>query len=243
MYELCYNLCKNKHIIYDTYESHVSRWRYKLYDQIEGNQENSEMNVVDETELHSVENEQEQEDKSEISQPQKEKNRAVKEIISWIKVICIGVVLALLLNKFILFNFRVPTESMENTILVGNRIMSLRCAYWFADPERGDIIVFPCPDEPEETYIKRIVGMPGEVIEGKDGYVYVDGKKLEESYVTSELDEPFGPYAIPKDCYFVLGDNRDVSADARYWENKYVKREDIISKAVLRFYPNIKLLK
>lgn len=167
----------------------------------------------------------------------------VKEIISWVKVIVFALVLSIILNKFVFFNFTVPTESMENTIMVDNKIMSLRCAYLFSDPQRGDIIVFPFPDDPEETYIKRIIGLPGETVEGKDGLVYINGVALEEEYVTSDIDDDFGPYEIPEDSYFVLGDNRDISLDARYWENKFVKREDIISKAILRFYPGIKLLK
>jgi len=178
-----------------------------------------------------------------VSEPSM-RNRVITEIISWIKVVVIALVLAVGLNKFILFNFTVPSESMENTILVDNKIMSLRCAYWFSDPKRGDIIVFPFPDDPTDTYIKRIIGMPGDTIEGRDdGFVYINGEKLEEPYVKSDLDEPFGPYDVPKDCYFVMGDNRDESADARYWDNKFVKKEDIISKAVLRFAPGFKLLK
>lgn len=170
-------------------------------------------------------------------------SKVLKEVFSWLKVIVAALVLSLLLNKFVFFNFRVPTESMENTIMVDNKIMSLRCAYLFSDPARGDIVVFPFPDDPEETYIKRIIGLPGETIEGKDGLVYINGEAMEEDYVTSDLDEDFGPYTIPEDSYFVMGDNRDVSLDARYWENKFVKREDIISKAILRFYPGIKVLK
>ena len=171
------------------------------------------------------------------------KSRVIAEIVSWLKVIVIAAVLAVALNKFILFNFTVPSESMENTIMVDNKIMSLRCAYWFSDPKRGDIIVFPFPDDPTETYIKRIIGMPKDKIEGKDGIVYINDQPLDEPYVKSDLDEPFGPYVVPNDSYFVMGDNRDESADARYWDHKFVKKEDIISKAVLRFSPGFKLLK
>ena len=170
-------------------------------------------------------------------------SRILHELFDWVKIIITAVILAMLLNKYILFTFTVPTESMENTIMVDNKIISLRCAYWFSEPERLDIVAFPFPDNPEETYIKRIIGLPGETIEGKDGLVYINGVALEEDYVTSDLDEDFGPYEIPEDSYFVLGDNRDISLDARYWNNKFLKGEDIISKAVLRFSPSFKLLK
>lgn len=166
----------------------------------------------------------------------------IKEVISWMKVIIAACLLSFVLNKFVFFQFTVPTESMERTIMVDNRIMSLRCAYLFSEPVRGDIIVFPYPDDPEKTFIKRVIGLPGETIEGKNGLVYIDQVPLVEDYVTSELQEDFGPYKIPKDSYFVMGDNREVSLDARYWENKFVKREDIISKAILKFYPKIQML-
>lgn len=182
-------------------------------------------------------------DEAEVEEPKKTSTKFLEEIVSWVKVIILALVLSLILNKFVFFNFTVPTESMENTIMVDNRIMSLRCAYLFSDPKRGDIIVFPFPDNPEETYIKRVIGLPGETIEGRDGLVYINGEALAEDYVTSELEDDFGPYEIPEDSYFVLGDNRYVSLDARYWDNKFVKREDIISKAILRFYPGLKILK
>ena len=178
-----------------------------------------------------------------VEEPKKTSTKILEEVISWAKVIIVALVLSLILNKFVFFNFTVPTESMEKTIMVDNRIMSLRCAYLFSDPKRGDIIVFPFPDNPDETYIKRVIGLPGETIEGKDGLVYINGEPLTEDYVSSEMEEDFGPYVIPEDSYFVLGDNRYVSLDARYWDNKFVKRDDIISKAILRFYPGIKILK
>lgn len=187
-----------------------------------------------------VENDEVNEDPS---SKEGKKKSVLKEIVSWAEVVVFALVLSFLLNRFVFFNFKVPTASMENTIMVGNKIMSLRCSYWFHDPERYDIVVFPFPDNPEEKYIKRVIGLPNETIEGIDGIVYIDGVALEEDYVTSDLDEDFGPYTIPEDCYFVMGDNRDVSKDARYWEDKFVKREDIISKAVLKFYPGFKLLK
>ena len=172
------------------------------------------------------------------------KKAIIKEFWSWVRLIITVFLLTFLLNKFVVFSFSVPTESMVNTINVGDRIISFRCAYWFTEPKRGDIVVFPFPDDTSDTYIKRIIGLPGETIEGKDGVVYINGKELDESaYVMSDLDEDFGPYEIPADSYFMMGDNRDVSVDARYWKEKFVKKDDIISKAVLRFYPSIGVLK
>ncbi len=169
------------------------------------------------------------------------KNKIVKEIISWILVFVCAIALATFINKVIILKVEVPTGSMEKTIMTGDRVITSRLSYLFSDPKRGDIIVFPFPDNEKVDYIKRIIGLPGETIEGKDGYVYIDGKKLEEKYVTSTLDEDFGPYVIPKDSYFMMGDHREISEDARYWKNKFVKRNKIIGKAILK-YPHIKWL-
>lgn len=219
---------------------------HRISDSNVADEENSSDTCNQPTKINEVSKEQTEHytvQENNEKEPKKATTKFLEELVSWAKVIVAALVLSMVLNKFVFFNFKVPTESMENTIMVDNRILSLRCAYLLSDPKRGDIIVFPFPDDPSETYVKRVIGLPGETIEGKDGLVYINGEPLEESYVTSDLDEDFGPYEIPEESYFVLGDNRDISLDARYWENKFVKREDIISKAVLRFYPGLKVLK
>jgi signal peptidase I len=165
--------------------------------------------------------------------------KILKEIFSWIMVFVIAIGLATFINKVIIFKVEVPTGSMENTIMIGDKVETLRLSYLFSDPKRGDIIVFPYPDDESMDYIKRIIGLPGETIEGIDGYVYIDGEPLEESYVTSLLDSDFGPYEIPEDSYFMMGDNRNVSEDARYWENKFLDRDKIKGKAIFK-YPDFK---
>lgn len=169
------------------------------------------------------------------------KNKLVKEIISWIMVFVIAFGLATFINKVIILKVEVPTGSMEKTIMVGDKVITYRLAYLFSEPKRGDIIVFPFPDDESVDYIKRIIGLPGEKIEGKDGYVYINGKKLEESYVTSLLDDDFGPYTVPANSYFMMGDNRSISEDSRYWEDKFVKKSKIIGKAIVK-YPNFQFL-
>lgn len=165
------------------------------------------------------------------------KNKVVKEIISWLLVIAIAIGIATFVDKVIILNVKVPTGSMENTIMINDRVITLRLAYLLSDPKRGDIIVFPYPDDETTLYIKRIIGLPGETIEGKKGDVYIDGVMIDEPYITSSLDDDFGPYVIPEDGYFMMGDNRAISEDARYWENKFVMRDKIKGKALLK-YPN-----
>ena len=172
-----------------------------------------------------------------------EKKTSMKaEIISWIKVILSAVVIALIVDCFIVANAVVPTGSMETTIPAGSRIMGLRLYYRFADPERGDIVIFKYPDDVSVDYLKRIIGLPGETVEIISGKVYIDGELLDEPYLSEEPTGDFGPYEVPEGCYFMLGDNREVSRDSRYWENTYVARDKIIARAFFMYYPSLKWL-
>ena len=164
-----------------------------------------------------------------------------KELLSWVIMIAIALGVGLFISKGLIVNAEIPSESMENTIMTGDRLIALRTAYWFQDPKRGDIVVFHYPDNEKELYIKRVIGTPGDTVEGKDGKVYVNGEELDEPYVTEEINEDFGPYTVPEDSYFMMGDNRNSSWDSRFWENTYVKKEKILGKAFVRYYPSFKL--
>lgn len=171
------------------------------------------------------------------------KNRVIKEIVSWVIVIVIAVGLALFINKVVIYKLKIPTGSMENTIQVGDKVWTFRLSYLFSKPKRGDIVVFPYPDDESEDYIKRVIGLPGETIEGKDGIVYIDGEPLEEDYLKEEWDmnTEFGPYEIPEGKYFMMGDNRNWSKDARDWDIKFVDKDKIRGKAILK-YPKFQWL-
>jgi signal peptidase I len=176
-----------------------------------------------------------------------DKQKLKKEIISWVIVIAIAVLLAFIINKTVIFKVTTPTGSMENTIMSNDKAYAFRLAYLFGKPERGDIVVFPFPDDESEDRIKRIIGLPGETIEGRDGTVYINGEPLEEPYVKEpwgdEVDGEgtFGPYQIPENCYFMMGDNRVYSLDARDWTNKFVSKDKIKGKLIFK-YPNFKWL-
>ena len=113
------------------------------------------------------------------------------------------------------------------------------------DPKRGDIIIFKYPDDETEWFIKRVIALPGETVLVKDGKVYINGSKkaLSEPYIKEEPVEDFGPYKVPKNGYFVMGDNRNNSNDAREWETHYVSRDEVLGKAWFRYYPSIKVIK
>ena len=134
---------------------------------------------------------------------------------------------------------------MLNTIQEKDRIIASRIEYSFNDPERYDIAVFKFPDDETQCFIKRIIGLPGETVQIVNGVVYVtktDGQtiQLDQSFVTNCVPTgDYGPFEVPEDCYFMMGDNRNQSWDSRYWEHKYVHRTQIIGKAKFRYYPSI----
>lgn len=173
---------------------------------------------------------------------EEKKISAKSEIFSWIKVIVSAIIIALFVDFVIIANAVVPTGSMESTIPAGSRIMGLRLYYNFKDPERGDIVIFKYPDDEKVDYLKRIIGLPGETVEIASGKVYIDGELLDEPYLDEEPTGDFGPYQVPEDRYFMLGDNRAVSKDSRYWTNTYVRRDKIIAKAFFMYWPKLKWL-
>ena len=167
-----------------------------------------------------------------------------KEIISWIEYILSAVVIAFLLTKFVILNAYIPTGSMENTIMPGDRVFASRLHYRFTEPQRGDIVVFKYPDNEEVNYVKRVIGLPGETVEIKNGEVYVDGVKLEEPYIKEAMiTEDRGPYYVPEDSYFVMGDNRNNSNDSRYWTTtNFVHKSKILGKVAFEYFPRFKWL-
>lgn len=172
-------------------------------------------------------------------------NNLLKEIRSYVIIIVAAVLVAVFVNTFIISNTRVPTGSMENTIMCGNRLFGNRLAYKTHKPKRGDVVIFKFPDDEtgKTNYIKRVIGLPGETVNIVDGVVYIDGKELKEDYLKEKPQGSFGPYEVPEKSYFVMGDNRNNSSDARFWENTYVTEDKIIAKAVIKYWPNIKLIK
>jgi len=173
-----------------------------------------------------------------------DKKSIIKEIRDYVFLIVLAFALAFLMNKFVYANAEVPTGSMIPIVQPGDRLIVNRLAYLFEEPQRGDIVMFIYPDNEKDNYLKRIIGLPGEKVEIRDGLVYInDSKKpLSEPYLNDPPNGDFGPYNVPEGCYFMLGDNRDISQDARYWKNKYVKKEKIVGKVLFRYYPDITIL-
>ena len=164
------------------------------------------------------------------------KNKIIKEAISWVIVVVTAAVLALLINRFVLFQVKVPSSSMETTIMTGDRVFTFRLSYLFKEPQRGDIVVFPYPDDEEVDYIKRIIGVGGDKIEIKDGVLFINDEKVYEDYILEPMRrQDFGPVYVPEEHYFMMGDNRNVSGDSRYWDNMFVSRDKIKGKAIFKY--------
>ena len=152
----------------------------------------------------------------------------------WVIPIFIAIVLAICINKFLIFKVYIPSSSMVPTLNVDDRLLVTR-VYNPEKLQRGDIVVFDS-DELNETVIKRLIGLPGGTIKIDGTAVYVNGKKLDEPYVEYPL-ESYGTYKVPEGKYFFLGDNRANSNDSRFWKDPYIDADKIQGKAQIKIYP------
>ncbi len=165
--------------------------------------------------------------------------KVLREVLDYIKMIAIVVVVVLIINNVFIINAKIPSESMENTVMTGDQIFGNRLAYLTHDPERYDIVIFKYPDNEAKLFIKRIIGLPGETVTIRDGKVYINDEEepLDDSFIPEKMEGDYGPYEVPEDSYFMLGDNRNWSKDSRFWNNTYVHEDKILGKAVFRYYP------
>lgn len=192
----------------------------------------------------------------------------------WIKSLVIAFALFLVLRTFVIEAFRIPTASMEGTLLVGDFLLVNKAVYGaqvpgtalrlpaFGDPERGDVVVFTPPHEPDKNYVKRLVGVPGDTLEMRDKVLFRNRELVAEPYarygdpldahaptmrwqvhyLPEALDalryrptrDNWGPVVVPQGHYFVLGDNRDDSEDSRYWG--FVDGESLKGKPLFVYY-------
>lgn len=191
--------------------------------------------------LFMKQSEEEQQHEHENVQETGKVKRILRECF---QMIVIPVALALFCGKVLIVNANIPSGSMENTIHPGDRVIGSRLAYLNQDPQRADIIIFRFPDDESQVFIKRIIGLPGEEIQIVAGAVYIDGAQvpLEEEYLKEIPQGSFGPYVVPEDSYFVMGDNRNNSHDSRFWKNHFVERDEILAKAWFQYFPKIRLV-
>jgi len=157
---------------------------------------------------------------------------ATQEVISFLKTLSIFLVIAFLLRASVVEAFKIPSGSMIPTLRIGDHILVSKLSYGFrlpfvtkfiyqfAEPQHGDIVVFTRPDEPETNIIKRVIGIPGDLIEVRQTKLFINNQLQYEPYARYELNgiKNFGPERVPEGHIFMLGDNRDHSRDSRFWE-------------------------
>ena len=182
----------------------------------------------------------------------KQKKKSVAR--EWVESIVVAFILAMIIRTFVIQAFKIPTGSMRSTLLEGDLILVNKFIYGakipftnfslpaLMQPKRGDVIVFIYPESPKRDFIKRLVGLPGETLEIKDGTVYVNDKPLIDSifnqryyYNRGEFGQEGRKIKIPDDNFFVLGDNSASSQDSRYWG--FVPRKNILGKALVIYWP------
>ncbi|MBR1852648.1 MAG: signal peptidase I [Lachnospiraceae bacterium] len=150
----------------------------------------------------------------------------------------VAIVFVVLFNWVLMLNL-IPSGSMESTLMTDDVVIATRYDVGkVEDIRRYDIIVFIPPDDLDTLYIKRVIGLPGETIEVKDGQVYADGVKLDNSFTNGPQNSTGdGVYVVPEGCFFMMGDNRNKSKDSRFWEHKYVPIENFVGKARVILFP------
>jgi len=161
--------------------------------------------------------------------PEIQVSRKKSIIREYAEIIGMAVILAFFVRTFFIQAFKIPSESMENTLLVGDFLFANKLVYGpkfpfvdrhlpgTRDPKPGDIIIFKYPGDKKTDYIKRCVAVEGQTVELRGKILYVDGVPCEEEYAKYSHGSNFGPYTVPKDHIFMMGDNRDNSADSRVW--------------------------
>jgi signal peptidase I len=174
-----------------------------------------------------------------------------------VEAILLAVLLALFIRTFVVQAFKIPSGSMKDTLLIGDHILVNKFIYGVRmpftgktlvpvrEPRRGDIVVFRYPEEPDKDFIKRVVGVPGDVVEGRNKQVFVNGQPEDVPYAYHKdprvlppyIPQPrdnFGPVTVPPDSLFVMGDNRDESYDSRFWG--FVRYQALKGKAFMIYW-------
>jgi signal peptidase I len=179
----------------------------------------------------------------------------VKRVLEYSVVIAAAVLVALAVQAWLVKPYRIPSESMLDTLRPGDRVLVNRAVYHLREPHRGDVIVFHSPGDPSVVFIKRVVGVPGDKLEARDGRLYVNGRPCSEPYVHrtsgrmdptvaqaaiagTTLHDPWSlaePFTVPAGRFFVMGDNRTDSDDSRDWGT--VPRTAIVGEGVATYWP------
>ena len=169
----------------------------------------------------------------EASQPKSKRSGFLSFLVDILETLVLSVILFVSIN-IISARIRVDGASMEPTLFSGEYVVVNRLSYRLGSPRRGDIIVFHFPRDPKEEYIKRVIGLPGDEVEVRNGTVYINGQPLDENYLKVKTNY-IGSWVIPEGQLFVLGDNRNNSSDSHDWGT--VPLDYVVGKAVMVYWP------
>ena len=179
-----------------------------------------------------------------------------RRVLEWVGTLAAAAVVVLVFEAEVAKPYRIPSASMEPTLhcakpgdecegSYNDRVIANRLSYVFGSPQRGQIVVFTAPqsasqcgrDDGGKTFVKRLIGLPGDIVSERGGYVYIDGRKLNEPYVDPRLRDTYTrSYGrVPAGQYFFMGDNRAFSCDSRTWGT--VPRSSIIGRVILTYFP------
>jgi signal peptidase I len=170
----------------------------------------------------------------------KKQASGARSLVEWVAVIAGALLVAVLIRTLFLQTFYIPSESMETTLLKNDRVLVNKLSYKVHDVHRGDVVVFKRPPKEANTeikdLIKRVIGLPGETVQGRDGKVVIDGRELNEPYVDAgKTTSDFGPIKIPAGMVFVMGDNRPNSQDSRFFGP--IEQNLIVGRAFVKIWP------
>ncbi len=194
------------------------------------------------------------EDNSKVKIRNKEKLKS--KVHEYVEAIIIAILIAIVVRTFIIQAYKIPSRSMVPTLLVGDHLLVNKFIYGIkipvlrktiipiTNPQKGDIVVFIYPNDRSKDYIKRVIGVSGDKIEIRDKIIFINGKQYKDSYgiysdkvtypASMQPRDNFGPITVPQESLFVMGDNRDESADSRFWG--FVDLKDVEGKAFIVYW-------
>ena len=175
-----------------------------------------------------------------VREPESSTRSSVRSAVEWVVIVVAALLAALLIKTFLLQAFYIPSDSMNPTLVQRDRVLVNKLSYHFHDVHRGDIVVFSRPpgenDPTIKDLIKRVIGLPGETIEGRDGQILINGQALKEPYTAKNSPmADFSPRKVPAGHYFVMGDNRGNSKDSRVFGP--ISKSLIVGRAFIRIWP------
>jgi signal peptidase I len=179
----------------------------------------------------------------ESNKRRRRRHSGTRQAIEWVVLIATALVIAIVIKTFLFQAFYIPSESMVPTLKTNDRVLVNKLSYKLHDIHRGDIVVFTKP--PAETsdikdLVKRVIGLPNETVEGRDGHIYINGKLLKEPYLPKGVTtSTFGPESIPSNSIWVMGDNRTYSRDSRYFGP--ILKSSVVGRVFVRIWPPTRL--